>query len=180
MAKNIRQQNSSKSLENVRRDELVKEAQRQSESCLYTSTSFFEWLKCVRWYHRFFVIAPIVLGSLAAASAIGRWFPDWVIALLAFVASLFPALADGLKIQTSVEEISLLAAEFKALQDRLRQLTLTIAPYSDLEEVDKRLGELMDRMDIARKSSTTPPDWAFQKASNAIKAGRYTFSVDVE
>jgi methyl-accepting chemotaxis protein len=178
MAKNLRQQNIDQRLLIDRRNQIVNEALRQSESCLYTSASLFEWLKCVRWYHRIFVVAPLVLGIIAAGAAIDRLLPDWLVAAIALLASLFPALADGLKIQLSNDEISRLAAEFKNLQDRFRILARVVAPFLDTEESNNQLSELMARMDIARKSSITPPDWAFAAASKKIKQGDYNFGVD--
>ncbi|MGY6249076.1 SLATT domain-containing protein [Bosea thiooxidans] len=179
MAESLRKPDSDQGdLTAERRREIVAEALRQSESCLYTSTALFEWLKWVRRYHRFFVAAPIVLGGVAGLTVLKGAMPDWVIAILAFVAALFPALADGLKIQTSVDEITRLAGEFKALQDRFRRLSRVTAPFVDIVEADKQLSELMDRMDAARSSSITAPDWAFEKAREKIVAGDYSFAVD--
>ena len=98
-------------------------------------------------------------------------------AVLAIIASLFPALADALKFETSVDEISRLAAEFKALQDRFRR-TATITALGDLQAADDALAELMDRMDVARSSSITPPESAFKEAQRKIAEGHYVFAVD--
>ncbi len=98
-------------------------------------------------------------------------------AVLALIASLFPALADALKFETSVDEISRLAAEFKALQDRFRRAA-TITALGDVQAAEDALAELMDRMDIARSSSITPPESAFKEAQGKIAEGHYDFSVD--
>lgn len=95
------------------------------------------------------------------------------------MASLFPALADGLKIETSVDEISRLAADFKALQDRFRRAA-TITALNDIDLAEQTLAELMDRMDVARSSSITPPEWAFKEAQRKIDAGHYSFAVDAK
>jgi hypothetical protein len=124
-----------------------------------------------------FVAAPIVLGGIAGIALLKNALPDWLMALLAFLASLFPALADGLKIETSVDEITRLAAEFKALQDRFRRAA-TITALSDVDAAEETVSELMDRMDLARSSSITPPEWAFKKAQRKIDAGHYSFAVD--
>jgi hypothetical protein len=76
---------------------------------------------------------------------------------------LFPALADGLKIETSVDEITRLAADFKALQDRFRRAA-TITALTDVDTAEQTLAELMDRMDVARSSSITPPEWALRRS----------------
>ena len=76
------------------------------ESCLWTSTTLFIWLRWVRFQRQFFIAAPIIIGGIAGLSVLKAWTPDWVIALLAFVASLFPALANALKFETRVEEIA--------------------------------------------------------------------------
>jgi hypothetical protein len=160
-----------------RRAAIVAECRRQEESCLYTSTTLYIWLRRVRLQKQIFVAAPIIIGGLAGIAILKEWLPDWLMALLAFLASLFPALADGLKIETSVDEITRVAADFKALQDRFRRAA-NITVLSDIDTAEQALGELMDRMDVARSSSITPPEWAFEEARRKIDAGHYSFAVD--
>lgn len=50
----------------ARTQNLIEECKRQEESCLYTSTTLFEWLKSMRRYRVLFVVAPIILGGIAA------------------------------------------------------------------------------------------------------------------
>ncbi|MGH8555975.1 MAG: hypothetical protein ACRESZ_00665 [Methylococcales bacterium] len=161
-----------------RRAAIIAECHRQEESCLYTSATLFIWLRHVRFQKQFFVGVPIVIGGIAGIAILKDSLPDWLLALLAFLASLFPALADGLKIETRVDEIARLAAEFKALQDRFRRAA-NITALSDVETAEKTLAELMDRMDVARSSSITPPEWAFVRARRKIAAGHYEFAVDM-
>jgi hypothetical protein len=160
-----------------RRAAIIAECRRHEESCLYTSTTLYIWLRRVRLQKQIFVAAPIIIGGIAGIAILKEWLPDWVMALLAFLASLFPALADGLKIETSVDEITRVAADFKALQDRFRRAA-NITVLSDIDTAEQALGELMDRMDVARSSSITPPEWAFEEARRKIDAGHYSFAVD--
>jgi hypothetical protein len=157
--------------------EIAKEARRQEESCLYTSTTHYEWLRQVRRQNTIFIVAPIILGALAGFSVLKDVGPAWLVALLAFLASLFPALANALKIQTSVNEIAASAANYKSLQDRFRQLA-TIGVLGDVDAAEAQLGELMDRMDVARSTSITAPEKYFKRAQDKIAEGHYNFAVD--
>lgn len=177
MAENIRGSNPDASLVDARRRALIAECKRQEESCLYTSTTLYIWLRQVRRQKQLFITAPIIIGGFAGLSILQEWGFEWVTAVLAVIASLFPALADALKIETSVDEISRLASEFKALQDRFRR-NANITTLNDVQGAENVLAELMDRMDIARSSSITPPESAFEEARRKIAAGHYDFSVD--
>jgi hypothetical protein len=139
----------------------------------------FIWLRRVRLHRQIFVAAPIVLGALASFSVLQDAAPAWLVASLALSASLFPALADGLKIETSVDEISRLAAEFKALQDRFRRVA-NITALGTAEEAEAALAELMDRMDVVRSASVTPPEKYFEMARQKIESGHYDFQVDLK
>ena len=178
MAEDIRHAGSgSGDLKDERLLAVVAECLRQEESCLYTSTTLYIWLRRVRRQKQFFVAAPVLLGAFAGLSLLKDLCPEWVSALLAFFAGLLPALSDALSIQTSVEETSKLAAEYKALQDRFRRTARIVAPH-DIREGEKSLSDLMDRLDIAGSTSITPPEWAFKKAQEKIAAGHYSFEVD--
>lgn len=177
MAEDIRQQDSDLRVIEERRKAVIVECRRQEESCLWTSTTLFIWLRSVRRQRQFFVAAPIIIGGVAGLSVLKGWAPDWVIALLAFIASLFPALANALKFETRVEEIAKHAGDFKSLQDRFRQIATIVAP-ADLKDAETRLEDLTDRLDSARSKSITPPEWAFKAARKKIEAGHYSFTVD--
>lgn len=169
MADDIREPHpNARAVTTKRRIEVAKEAIRQSESCLWTSTILYIWLRQVRRQRQFFIAAPIILGALASFTVLQNGAPAWVVASLALLASLFPALADGLKFETSVDEIARLAGEFKALQDRFRRLAhITVLGDADKAEAD--LAELMDRMDVARSVSVTPPERYFEMARKKIE-----------
>lgn len=177
MAEDIWEPDSDPRTIDKRRNSIIAECHRQEESCLYTSTTLYIWLRRVRIQKTIFIAAPIVIGGTAGLSVLKDWGVDWIIALLTFAASLFPALFDALKLETSVDEISRLAAEFKSLQDRFRQ-TANITALTNIGAAEEALSELMGRMDIARSSSITPPEWAFREAQQKINAGHYSFAVD--
>jgi hypothetical protein len=48
-----------------RTQNLIDECRRMEESCLYTSTTLFEWLKRLRLWKTVFVVAPIIFGGVA-------------------------------------------------------------------------------------------------------------------
>lgn len=155
------------------------EASRQEQSCLYTSTTYYFWLRSIRYQRVFFVVTPIILGALATFSVFENLFPVWVTATLALLASLFPALATALKFETNVDTIALQAGGYKALQDRFRQLK-EIDSKHNVEGAHDELHRLMEQLDDLRKSSLTAPDRYFRKAQKKISSGDYDFSVDGE
>lgn len=178
MAEDFRGEDPGKRAVEARRREIVKEALRQSESCLWTSTMLFMWLRRVRWQHKIITLAPIVLTAIAGFSYVKEWLPAWGGALIAFLSTLIPSVAEALDIQTHVDELKRTAAEFKALQDRFRRLA-KITALGNLDEAEADLAELMDRMDAVRSSSITPPERYFEKARKKIEGGNYDFAVDL-
>ena len=177
MAEDLRTSDSDACNVETRRREIVKEALRQSESCLWTSTMLFTWLRLVRIQHKAVILLPIILTGLAGFSYVKEWMPAWGVALMAFLSTLIPSIAEALDIQTQVDELKRLAAEYKALQDRFRRLA-KITALGDVVEAEKALAELMDRMDMARSSSITPPQRYFEAARSQIEGGHYDFTVD--
>src|SRR5262249_5859 len=97
MAKDLRSANPEERLMDERTKNLIAECKRLEESCLYTSTTLFEWLKHLRIWKGAFVVAPITLG------AVGTW-PilkqqtgyEWVTAGCALLAGIAPAVYKAL------------------------------------------------------------------------------------
>ncbi len=101
----------------------------------------------------------------------------WVTATFALLAGMIPAVYEALDFKVNVDDISSLAAEFKNLQDRFRQA-------AEIESVKEEncLGDhvelLLQRLEMARGRSITPPEWCFKEARKKIKAGHYDFLAD--
>jgi hypothetical protein len=161
-------------------EKLIKECRRQEESCLYTSTTLYIWLREARRWRGVFVVVPIILGAIASWSILDR--PDnpwalWVTAAAGLVAGLLPTIRDALGLDLHVEEMSRHAAQFKNLQDRFRLAADTGESKSE-EAFETEVRDLLERLDEARKASMTPPERCFVKAQHKIKAGHYAFAVD--
>lgn len=156
---------------------LIAECRRQEESCLYTSTSLYIWLRRSRLWQRVFIIAPIILGSLATWSVIDQPETKWLAGTCALLAGFFPAIYEALKLDVHMDEIARHAAVFKNLQDRFRQLALVTA-LGSFDDFQAGFEQLMKQMEQARTSSLTPPERCFKKAQGKIQSGHYSFAVD--
>ena len=178
MAENFWAADSEDGVMDERTQNLINECKRQEESCCYTSTTLFEWLKSMRRYRVFFVVFPIVLGGIAAWPLLKQQSGyEWLTGLCALLAGLVPAIQKALNLDVSLDVIAKHAHQYKILQDRFRQAS-TITALGKVEDFGKEFHELMERMDAARSSSLTPPERFFKKAREKIEAGHYDFQVD--
>lgn len=164
-----------------RTEQLTQECKRQSESCLYTSASLFIWLRVLRALKVVFIVAPLVLGSLASGKlllAVNLENAKAFSAICAFFAGLLPAIYAALKYDDRLKECTALTSEFKNLQDRFRQAAL-ITSQKSTADLEKEFKVLMDRLEQARKPSFTAPEWCFKMAQRKIKKGNYHFDADI-
>src|SRR5579859_1785599 len=154
---------------------MISECKRQEESCLYTSTTFFEWLKELRRWRVAFVVTPIVLGGIAGWQVLTKdadfaWFTGGC----ALLAGITPALYKALDFDVDLQSLGKRGHEFKVLQDRFRQ-AWSVQALGDLVAFKDEFGKLMDRMDKAREGSLTPPERFFRAAQKKIARGDYNF-----
>lgn len=161
-------------------ENLIKECKRQEESCLYTSTTLYIWLREARVLRAVFIITPIIFGAFASWSILEKpevvWMV-WLTATAGLIAGLIPAIREALNLDIHVEDISKHAAQFKHLQDRFR-LAADTGSGKSIEEFETEVRDLLDRLDEARKASVTPPERCFVIAREKILKGHYDFTVD--
>lgn len=163
-----------------RSKEIVFECKRQQESCNYTSTALYFWLKEVRVYRVVFITLPIVFGSIASAKILLKDPEyDWVIAIAALLGGLFPAIFKALDLDVSLKAMSDAAHRFEILRDRFRQAAL-ITSTKPTEDLEREFADLMRRMDEARDASLAIPDRHFKKAQRKIGGGDYSFDTDAK
>lgn len=162
----------------ARKENVSNECKRQEESCLYTSTALFEWLKFLRVLKIVFVVAPIVLGAVATWPLFAKDADlKWLTGICAFLAALAPAVYKALDFDVSLDTVKDHANAFKILQDRFRQ-AWRVSAHGDFEAFEKTFADLMERMDAARASSLAVPERFFTKAKEKIEKGHYAFAVD--
>lgn len=160
--------------------ELALECKRQSESCLYTSTALFIWLRFMRGMRIVFLIVPLVLGSLAGWQLLKQVDAAKLFtSVCAFLAGLLPTVYAALKFDDSLSECKRLSGEFKNLQDCFRQAAL-VSSRKPFAEFEKDVSRLMDRLEKARAVSYTAPEWCFAAAQRKVKKGDYDFDVDAK
>lgn len=161
-----------------RTQNLIDECRRMEESCLYTSTTLFEWLKSLRRWKLFFVVTPILLGGLATWPLLAKQDSyKWVTGICALLAGIAPAIYKALDFDINLNSIAQHAQSAKALQDRFRQ-AWRVTALGPIEDFKKEFDDLMARKDVARTTSLVAPERFFLKARKKIEAGHYSFSID--
>lgn len=157
-------------------DQLRSECARLSESCLYTSTSFFIWLKFLRAARVAFITVPLLAGAVATWKILGDSQDPTirvVLAVAALVSSVLPSVSGALKIDDHLGKAATLAGEFKNLTDRFHQAA-TISALKSFEDFESEFEQLRERLEHAREDSLTPPEWCFRRARKKIQKGDYT------
>ncbi|MDX8495907.1 hypothetical protein RFN29_30650 [Mesorhizobium sp. VK22B] len=149
------------------------ECENEEENCSYTSTSLMVWLRSVRRRRAFFIVAPILMGGFASLTLLKDSSLAWIAPVLALVAGFFPAILEGLKVESQVAEIAAAAGEFKGLRDGFRHVRNLIAPFNE-DAAMTEFDILMEKLNQARKTTLAGPEWAFEIARYKIMRGDYT------
>jgi hypothetical protein len=160
------------------KEEIIAECKRQQESCTYTVAALHSWLNCLRVWRVLFVVVPIILGGLASFKLLladPNW--EWISAVSALLAGLFPAIYKALNLDVSIPATTATAHEFEKLRDRFRQAA-RIGATKPISELESQFNDLMDRMDSARSACPSIPEDHFEVARQKIKNGHFNFSVD--
>lgn len=161
-----------------RTENLIQECRRMEESCLYTSTTLFEWLKSLRRWKVFFVVIPILLGGVATWPLLAKQESyKWVTGICALLAGMAPAIYKALDFDVNLSGIAQHAQVAKGLQDGFRQ-AWRVTALGSFEEFKKEFDDLMSRKDAARTTSLVAPERFFLKARKKIEAGHYNFAID--
>jgi len=158
----------------VTRDALIWECRDEEESCLFTSTSFFIWLRWLKIV-RALLWAGGAIGSLIAASHILKGDDEhrFVIALAALAGVLLPGLVKALRLDAAIRDYTKAAGAFKTLQGEFRRLA-AVWSHKELPRFEQEARRAFIAMNEARKPSLTPPEICFRLARRKIRKGHYT------
>lgn len=167
-------------VDDKRVSELVKECERQAESCAYTGANLYTWQKRASLWRAAFLVAPIIAAGFSTSQfftdnlgTTGKIFATFT----GLLAGFFPAIFIALNMDMRVVEIARSAAEFTNLRDRFRQAA-NVSQFAPFDEFKAEFEALMDRMDAIRSSAPPAPDWCFKETQKKMDKGDYTFGVD--
>lgn len=157
------------------RTALVKECGEQSRGALYTSTSFFIWLRVLKIARAVFWLGAAASGAAAASistmfSSHGSMNP--IIAGLALLAVILPGAIKALHLDATIENYSAKAAELKNVEGALRR-SADVWSNKPYEEFEREARAALAQLDRAREGSLTPPEWCFRAARRKVKSGDY-------
>lgn len=157
---------------------IIKECSRQEESCLYTSTALYEWIKSMRSIQRSFIFFSIILGGFSACPFLFQHTElIWLSGFFGVLAGLLPSIYKALEFDHNLMSLIRSATEFKILQDRFRQAQL-VTSFDSFENLNLEFHRLMERMDNERRNSLSVPKRFFNKAKKKIANGDYKFKTD--
>lgn len=174
MADDLRHDDSVDGGLNAARTALIADCEREEENCLYTSATFFIWLRTLKII-RACLWGIGAIGSIVSASSIlkGAQVDPIVIAALALTGVLMPGLVKALRLDAAIKDYAVAAASFKNLQGEFRRAARVWSNKSFLEfEADAR--KAIKAMNETRKPSLTPPEWCFRRARKKINGGTMT------
>jgi hypothetical protein len=142
---------------------LIAECEREEENCLYTSTTFFIWLRTLKTMRAGLWTLGAVGSIVSAKSILGsdHAYPV-VIAGLALTGVLMPALIKAVRIDSAIGEYAAAAAAFKNLQGEFRRAARVWSnkPFAEFEAEARKA---IKAMNDARKPSLTPPEWCLRR-----------------
>ena len=151
------------------------ECERQEESCLFTSTALFEWIKVLRLWRVAFIILPLVCSAVATSALFKHW--AWVTGIAILCAGVIPAIFKSLDLDKDIAAMTRYANTFKSLQDRFRQAR-NISALGEIDEFRKEFASLRTKLDDARMASIPIPERYFKKAQRKIGQGHYEFQAN--
>lgn len=155
------------------KETLRTECLEQARNTLYTSTSFYIWLRCLRLWRGLIWFAAVACGTVAASSIVSDfgWSAPFV-AGLTLAGALLPAVVKALNLDETIAAYSDLAAKFKNVEGRLGRAGRVWSEGSpELFEAEAR--SAFEDLDKARLVSLTPPEWCFKRAQKKIQTGDY-------
>ncbi len=173
MAKDIRERSPGNGDLTEAHKALIKECREQSRNALYTSTSFFIWLRCLKIIRAALWIIAAACGAVAASTVLSRYENlELLIAGLALLGVILPGVMKAVKLDETIDAYNDAAPNFKNVQGVLRRAA-DIWSHKPWNEFEKEAREALATLDRARECALTPPEWCFKAAQRKVQSGDY-------
>ena len=173
MAEDIRECGSGNGDLKAAHEALVQECREQSRNALYTSTSFFIWLRWLKFIRAVFWTAAAVAGAAAASTVLSQNENlELLIAALALLGVILPGVVKAVKLDETIDAYTDAAANLKNGEGELRR-TAEVWSHNSWDKFEKEARSALASLDGARKLALTPPEWCFKSAQVKVRSGDY-------
>ncbi len=152
---------------------LKKECGELAHNTIYTSTSFYIWLRWLKTIRSIIWIAAVICSTAAASAAISKK-PDLEIMIAAFslLGVILPGVMKALKLDETISSYEETAAAFKKAEGRLRRAA-NVWSNETFDEFKQKASIAISDLEEAQKASLTPPEFCFKAAQRKVQSGDY-------
>jgi len=155
------------------RASLIKECGEQAGNSVYTSTTFYIYLRRLRFCQGALWVLAVLASTVAASSVVGDLgIPPVVVAGMTLAGVLLPGVIKALKLDDQIQAYSEQAGQFKNAEGALRRAA-DVWSNKDIEAFEQEARSALQLLDETRLKSLTPPEWVFKKAQKKVKKGDY-------
>ncbi len=143
------------------------------ENTIYTSTTFYIWLKWLKGIRGALWILAAASGAGAASTVLKQSEENQVlVAGLALLAVIIPGAIKALKLDDTILDYETAAAKFKNAEGTLRRAA-NVWSHKPFSEFEIEAREALSDLDNARNASLTPPEFCFKAAQRKVASGDY-------
>lgn len=152
---------------------LTKQCADESRNTLYTSTSFYIYLRSLRRWRAGLWVGAGISSTIAASAVVAEFSLNPVlVAGLTLAGVILPGIVKAINLDGEIEAFEKQAAAFKKAEAHLDRAAKVWSKKS-AEEFEKEARSAQELLDTARSVSLTPPEWAFKAAQKKIQSGDY-------
>lgn len=164
------------------KDEIIKEAKRIEEACLYSAKGHFEVARFWSNFHLLIGIPSVVLSAVAGASALSQFDNSKTIAgLLAIIVTALSGLMTFLNPNEKSSTHLNSGNNYDSLQNRVRMFWSIECWREKSEDVlTEKLTYYSEQKDKLNLSCPQIPWFAYQLAKKGIELGEADYKVDVQ
>lgn len=162
------------------KDNILKEAKRIEEDCLYSAKGQFIAANFWMNFHLWIGVPTAILAAIAGASALSKFDNNYYIAgILAIIVAALTAVATFLNPNEKANAHRNAGNKYNSLRNNTRIFCDIDSQGDDSsQELSKDLKEFAKQRDELNQNSPQIPRWAYKKAKKRIEKGEADYNID--
>jgi len=167
-------------VENMIKENLIKEARRVEEDSLYSAKGHFVAANFWTNFHLWIGVPTAILAAIAGASALSHFDDHNVLAgILAIIVTALTAVTTFLNPNEKAASHRNAGNKYNSLRNRARIFGEIDSCGEDSDqEITKQLKELAKQRDELNQDSPQIPRWAYKKARKGIEEGEADYRIN--